>query len=69
MLDKYKEYFIISLISWILVFITHLVLNKVEIYLVCVSMLIGIIFEAILSVLILMYIDKKRITTVIKEGI
>lgn len=69
MLDKYKEYFIISLISWILVFITHLVLNKVEIYLVCVSMLIGIIFESILSVLILMYIDKKRVTTVIKEGI
>lgn len=68
MSDKYKEYFMLSILSWAIVLIIQIVMKKVPINTVSYVVAVGMVCELILSTLVLLWIDKKKVIGVIKEG-
>lgn len=67
--DKYKGYFYLIILSWAMVFIIHLVLKRVPLNINCYLVLSGVVVEILISLLVLVFIDKKKVSKVIKGEI
>lgn len=64
--DKYKEYLLIIIGSWVAIVITSIILNKASLNIILSLALVGLIFECLLSIIFLNLINKNRLTEVMK---
>lgn len=67
MYDKYKQYFVMSILSWIIIF--SITIIKLPIKTVLGTIVVGIVTEFLLSIIVLFIVDRKKVISVIKEGL
>lgn len=67
--SKYKEYFILVAISWIIIILISYLLQLSQIYIILCISLIGCIIELVISLIILRFFREKKIIEFIKGGI
>lgn len=66
--DKYKEYFILFAFNWICVIVSSMIVGIVSIELLLITTIMGILFELLITLIILKYTSSRKIINVIKGG-
>ncbi|GFZ34302.1 hypothetical protein CSC2_48280 [Clostridium zeae] len=65
-IDKYKEYFILLSASWILTFAINMYTTVMSLQVRIISISIFILIELIITILVMKFVSKRKITNVIK---